>query len=1062
MELYLGLSQAPWENPQLSSVNRLVSRSPLLPLKNETEAFTESTKNPYYQNLNGRWDFSLCEHPGKVKKDHITGKAHFTKAGKIDVPGNWTCQGPALRLDEIPSGPDDLWDIPHYTNVGMPYKEHFPKTPEHNPTGVYRRSFEIKKSWLKRRTVIHFGGVESCYYVYINNQFIGLAKDSRLPSEFDISDAIKEGKNELTVVVLRWCESSVLEDQDQWWMAGIYRDVYLYSSPKDYIQDIAVFPKPAVDGRSAVIGLRLEIGHTEDLRSNYTYNNSDYPGADDFYAEAMVYDEKGKALFKEWMSYKNTLKDRAAGIQFLEKKLSKVKLWSDETPVLYKLIVRLVNKGGKTIDVRTTRFGFRRIEIEDGQLKINGKAIMIKGINRHEHDPIRGKTISETRLRRELKVLKAFNFNAIRTAHYPNDPLFYQLCDELGFYVFDEANIESHAHYKTTTRAACFAQAYLERGMRMVRRDKNHPSVVAWSLGNESGFGENHNALAGWIRYYDADRLLHYEKADNKLATDIIAPMYIPIEEVEDFAKNQHSDRPMILCEYSHAMGNSNGSLKEYWDLFKTYPGLQGGFIWDFADQALISLNKDGSHRLNYGGDFGDQPNDVNFNINGIFGAELNPHPAAFEHHKLTQPIHFKLIDKNKSLFEVVNNFQFIDLSEFRFNYRLEVNGNIIQQGRLSGLGKLKPGERKQFSIKLKEVRLEANEELWINFEAKTKKEDPVLSAHHIIARDQFQLALGKKKALKPEPKLSKQECLVTPSTVDCGNLNLQFDKKNSALKQVKHSGQTFFSGKAGMRLFRAYTDNDGVVQWSGQMQSEKAIATWIASGLENCEEKLINKTIDHSKNGTLLHLEKELVPKVGKTCAPLPSSEEVKWKKLPAIQLKEQWHFQNENSFYIHLKVSIPKSYRSLPRIGFVWPLNKSMNELQWFGAGPHESYCDRDRSAFIGRYSSRVGEQYVPYTFPQAHGNHCHTRSLQLSNGKNKIIIEGSRPFDFSASHYEESHLLEARHSCELRESESSFLSIDLAHGGVGSASCGPDTLEKYKVLPGELELGLKVSLY
>ncbi len=594
-----------WELPELTEINKLPAHSCLIPQSDSPE------NSDRYLSLDGDWDFRLFSRPDEAVFDSTDGW------NSIPVPSNWTMQ--------------DVGDKPIYTNVQMPFDNNYPLVPEDNPTGVYQRQFELPMSWQGKRIVIHFGGVESYLEIHVNGVFAGMSKDSRLPAEFDISTLVQTGSNEITARVIRWSEGSYLEDQDHWWMAGIYRSVYLYCTESAFIEDIHITSDFDVDKRSGILNFESIIGFSWEIGSNRNGDGKTFTGPiSDYFLEVSLLDGKHKILNRSGRvsaSYR-----RSEYRLDWEESLPGVVPWSSENPYLYSLQAVLRESDGTIIDIRTVRVGFRHICIADRELLINGQAVMIKGVNRHEHDDVTGKTISRESMIADIRLLKQFNFNAVRTSHYPNDPLWYDLCDEYGIYVMDEANVESHDNYAVICRDPRWKKAITERVMNMVLRDKNHPCIFGWSLGNESGNGNNHAAAAAMVRAYDSSRILHHEgevKQDwtqgandynggNNRNNDLVNPMYPPIDSVIRYAVENRDPRPMILCEYSHAMGNGNGTLKEYWDAFWSCKGLQGGFIWDWVDQGIRKTDEQGLAYWAYGGDFGEKIHDFDFCINGM------------------------------------------------------------------------------------------------------------------------------------------------------------------------------------------------------------------------------------------------------------------------------------------------------------------------------------------------------------------------------------------------------------------------------------------------------------
>ena len=836
------LFSRPWEQPELISVNRLPPRATLFPFPTVPLALSgDRTLSPWYRCLNGYWQFKLVKNPEAVPPNFFKPDASEREYKPIEVPGNWTVQG---------------YDKPHYTNAMMPFENNPPFVPDDNPTGLFRKKFTVPAEWKNRRIVIHFGGVESMLYVYINGHQVGMGKDSRLPSEFDITPYVKPGKNLLAAMVIRYSDGSYLEDQDHWWMAGIYRDVYLYSTETTYIQDVfatATLDDTFTDG---MLSIKTRLGFEENREANYT-------------VQAKLYDKR-KMIAAVTGSVNGWYRVDNCDCE-LKTRIPKPRQWSAEQPSLYTLLVTLKDQKSRTIENTSCRIGFRSIEIKNRELLINGKAVLIKGVNRHDHHETKGKTVPRETMIRDIELLKQFNFNAVRTAHYPNDPMWYDLCDEYGIYILDEANIEAHANYHILCREPRWSNAFYERGMNMVMRDKNHPCVIGWSLGNESGYGENHDRLADAIRAYDPSRFIHYEGAVKRLwwkkkdcqvfdmygsrATDLICPMYASPYVLEENALHalEGETRPFILCEYSHAMGNSNGSLKEYWDIIKKYHGLQGGFIWDWVDQGLVKKSEVRNQKSEvwisadeapnaiqeechqpggecywaYGGDFGDEPNDANFCINGLIWPDRTPHPAMYEFKKLAQFLDIRFKDKKLT---IQNEQYFTDTAWLKGSWHIKVSGTVVQRGELN-LKPIGPGKKATIYLPVENLNLQPEEEAFLMVSFVTAAKTPWCPAGHEAAWEQF--LLGKGKSVKTKTVSSGVTACETSQaiTITAGLMEVAFSKERGEITSCKHDGLELFLKGPQLNVWRAATDNDGIKRWSGQQS--KPLGKWLAAGID-------------------------------------------------------------------------------------------------------------------------------------------------------------------------------------------------------------------------------------
>ncbi|MDR1144728.1 MAG: hypothetical protein LBK71_01150, partial [Verrucomicrobiales bacterium] len=666
---------ATWEMPELLSLNKLAPRSPLTPFPDRASALTMAPEaSPLRLTLDGEWEFHLCADPGAAA-EFLAADGDRRWDATINVPGNLQTQG---------------FDLPHYTNTQMPFPNLPPSVPAKNPTGVFRRKFSLPAAWHGQRLVLHFGGANSVLYVWLNGELVGLSKDSHLPAEFDITTVARAGAdNELVAVVVKWSDATFIEDQDQWWMSGLHRRVFVEATPKIFLRDL--------DAR-ATLDATLKNGALTVL-AHLGFDGEVPPEVE---IEAQLLSPVGKPVFRKPLTVKFGPKkcsqhdQRAASLSATVKNPAR---WTAETPDLYTLIVGVKSAAGT--HWTRQRLGFRRIEVKQRQVHVNGQSILIRGVNYHDHDEVKGKVMTPEQLRADICQMKRCNFNAIRTCHYPKDTAFLDLCDELGMYVVDEANIESHAFYGELCRDPRYTAAFTTRVMSMVVRDKNHPSVLFWSLGNESGYGPNHDAAAGWVRGFDQSRLLHYEGASiaandlgrdphnrgafwdgGRHATDVVCPMYQDLAGLERYAKSNAETRPLILCEYSHAMGNSNGSLSDYWALFEKYQhrGLQGGYIWEYWDHGLRQQTADGHAYWAYGGDFNDTPNDANFVCDGLVWPDRAPKPGMYEAKKLQQPLS---VTVSGGKFILRNKQHFTTLAWLRGAWSLQVNGAVVATGKL-------------------------------------------------------------------------------------------------------------------------------------------------------------------------------------------------------------------------------------------------------------------------------------------------------------------------------------------------------------------------------------------
>ncbi|NLE54543.1 MAG: DUF4981 domain-containing protein [Lentisphaerae bacterium] len=1045
MTYTLHTATKPWETPEITAINRLPARATLFPYASQDQALArDPAASPWVLSLNGQWRFRYCTDPeGKDTESFMKPTTRCTSWDEITVPGNWTTQG---------------YDRPIYTNIVMPFTNYPPQVPAENPTGLYRTSFTLPKTWQQRRVVIHFGGVESAYYVYINGHEAGFAKDSRTPSEFDLTPWLKAGSNTLAVKVIRWSDASFIEDQDHWWMAGIHREVYLYCTPMAAsIADVFVVGTPDANGQQAE--LKLE------TRARFL-NDQPVKG---WTVSAQVYDEQQQPVLEQPLQGEVPMStgigagNRGHRVE-LATSVANPKLWSDESPCLYTLVVTLKDPDGTSTDITSTRFGFRRIEVKDRQLLVNGQPVMIKGVNRHDFHERLGKTVPRETMLQDVLLLKQFNFNAVRTSHYPNDPHFYDLCDEYGLYVIDEANIEAHHYYANLCDDPRWTAAFLDRGMSMVLRDKNHPCVIFWSLGNETGYGANQDAMAGWIRGYDPSRLIHCEGVLTQRrqgycgwpdgigtrATDVISPMYPTIDNLVKWATTTKDHRPLISCEYAHAMGNSNGNLKEYWDTFEKYHGLQGGFIWDWVDQGLVKCDDQGREFWAYGGDFGDTPNDKNFCINGMVLPDRTPKPAMFEFKKLAQPVAVTAVNLNQGRFRIRNKRWYTGLDDLILSWELTTGQRSLQQGN-AAIPAIAPQANADITLSdLAIPELLPGEECFLNLSFTTAADSPWAPAGHVVAWEQFAMPFSAPPARPAAPyaKLSIKKGSGNEVQIQGRHFALIVDRAAAKITSLSWQNKALILAGPRLNLWRAPTDNDGVKSWSGQ--ANKPLGRWHLAGIDRltCAEshcdvqalddcavviELTNRWVGATPEHQASHVHRYLV--------------------------------LGDGEILVENLITISPAFPDLPRVGVTMTLAPALEQLSWFGRGPHESYADRKAGTMVGLYQGTVTEQYLPYVLPQEHGNKTDVRWLALEAGPNDAALlfqAENRLLEASASHFSAEDLTKAFHTNELEARDEVILNLDFAQRGLGGASCGPDTLQQYRLEPGHYSFSYRIRAY
>jgi len=1040
-----------WENPEIQEINRLPMKSSFLPFSSMNEAVTDAVCGPEYRSsltnanvlsLDGQWNFAFTTSPDAA--------ADYTSIPKdtITVPLTWSLQG---------------WDKPHYTNVQMPFDVLPPFAPQENPTGYYFKEINIPSNWKEKRIVLHVGSAESVLMVYVNGEFAGCSKDTRLESEFDISVFLHSDKpNILCLKVVRYSDASYVEDQDQWWFGGIHRSVFMYCTEDTYLGNVCAVPAGITefDDGSREGELLLKLSFAGNLSAGNGIGNNTNAGEqsfDTFTVSYSVYPYEFTSSKEEASAFIHTKKPVIQGsFDFTcnyrinscttAKKISikNPELWSHESPALY-IVGITITQDGKHIESTAIVTGFRTVEVKNRELLINGKAVLIKGVNRHEHDEKTGKTLSTESMVRDILLLKQHNFNAVRTSHYPNDTRWYELCDRYGIYLTDEANIENHCFYDQLARDSKWSYAYLSRVQRMAVRDCNHPSVIIWSLGNESGDGENQVMCSAWLRRFDSSRPVHYEGfvrpekgqgnftldtlARGKGLTDIIGPMYPSIKLITDYVTTREDYRPLIMCEFSHAMGNSCGSLSDYWKAIEVNHGLQGGYIWDWIDQGIEAFTEKGEKYWKYGGDFNDQPTDYDFCLNGILFPDQTCKPVMAECKQLFSPVKISYsedetisADTKRRVsalrFKVENNFDFSSLEIVSAEWLLMHNGNVIDKGLLS-LPPVKPGEVTDIAVQPK--LLESIDTLQglvlVHFNILLNEDCIWAKKGHII---------GQAEHIVQDAKIPVPICA---------------DQKDI---------QSFIDNIEPC-LFRIPTENDGLKNFFGEYGKEESAFYWMNKAVNSWLQMDLQHIRWVKKDNCVWDI----------LCGPNAIAE-YKDKKIGSYYLSVKPSDDGSGKI-ITAEFKIESFVTNLPRIGIKVKMPSSYSNVQWLGSGPHESYSDRKAGAFTGLYRHAVKDLHVPYVMPQENGNRTGVRSLLLEGDKKLSIISG-KPIEFSAQIFDEESMMKALHTYELEETYESkgfwTLHLDCIQRGVGTATCGPDTLEQYCIKPGKYTMELIIS--
>jgi len=992
-----------WQDPAVIGVNKLPPHATLLPYATVEQAL-EGTReaSPFHLSLNGDWRFRHVNTPADRPRDFFRTGFDDTAWKTIPVPSNWQLHG---------------YDKPIYLNIPYPWAPVDPQPPlippEYNPVGSYRRTFDLPAAWNGRRVFLHFDGVNSAVYLWVNGQAVGYSEDSMTAAEFDVTPFVTPGRNDVAAQVFRWSDASYLEDQDTWRLSGIYRDVYLFSTPPVHISDFGVRTDFDEAYRDATLSIRPR------LRA---FGGA---SAEGWSVEAQLYDAEGRAVLdtaptRDARAILNLNSATRWGV--LEAKVAAPRQWSAETPYLYTLVLSLKDAGGNVVETESARVGFREVEIRNGQFLLNGRPIRLYGVNRHEFDPDTGQYVTLESMVRDVEWLKRYNINAVRTSHYPNDPKWYDLCDRYGIYLIDEANLETHAVYGRLTNDPQWLPAFVGRAAGMVERDKNHPSVLLWSLGNESGAGPNHAAMSGWIRAHDPTRPIHCEGAAalrDPPWVDVISRMYTRIPRLAEMAKDAADARPIMLCEYAYARGNAVGNLKDYWDVIRSHPRLMGAFIWDWQDKALRKRDAQGREFWAFGGDYGDVPNDWTMVANGLVLPDRRPEPEVYEVQKVYQRIDTSAADAAAGRLRVTNDYDFAPLDFVEALWDVTEDGRVLRQG-TTAVPALAPKAEGELRLPLGPLPApRAGRERFLNVRYSLKADAIWAKRGHIVAWEQFALPAAPAPAAVsasslPEVRLTEGAAAFT---VSGPGFSVSIGRQTGALESFRAGSRELVAGPLVPNFWRVPLDND---IGNGSNDMPKRCAVWKASGPDR---QVTRVRAERLGRGTV-RVTADAV--------------------LPAGQSAYVTTYTIHGSGDVVVEARFAPGAAKLPelpRFGMQMAVLPALSTMTWLGTGPHDTYWDRQTGAPVGRYSGKVADLVHDYVRPQENGNRTGVRWIALTDARGAGLLASGLPllsvsaWPYSMQELEAAtHVNELPHRADPAHPRPVTLNLDYRQTGVG----------------------------
>lgn len=993
-----------WENINLTGINRLPAHTDFYRFNELDVAQTfNKEKSKGYQLLDGEWKFLFLEAPECSPENFYHEDFEVNQLDSIEVPSCWQLKG---------------YGKMHYTDVLYPFPINPPFVPQENPTGIYFKDIDVEKGDQKH--ILKFNGVDSAFDLYLNGQHVGFSKVSRMPSEFDISPFVKNGKNRITVRVYQFSDGTYLEDQDMWWLSGIFRSVELFSVHKDTLADVYIETLPDNEFKNYTLKVK---GH--------------------FFTEKV---RKIKAsLFYEGEVIDGYTLEVEKGAFLSDRDMIDPLLWNAEEPNLYVLTLEYELGNGEK-EIIPLRFGVRSIDIINNEIRVNGKRIFFNGVNRHDFNPKKGRTVTYEDMLEDVLLMKKNNINAVRTAHYPNQDVFYDLCDQYGLYVIDEADLECHGfentgNYNWISDNELWEKQYIDRAVRMVKRDRNHPSVIIWSLGNESGAGRNFTAMYQAIKEIDSTRLVHYEGDRVAAYSDVYSTMYTRLKRLEEIGRDHEGKKPHILCEYGHAMGNGPGGLTEYQDVMRKYLRLQGGFVWEWYDHGIEQVDEAGNKYYLYGGDYGDFPTNGNFCIDGLVFPDRTPSPGLIEYKKVIEPIVTEAVDLQQAKIKVKNRYDFKNLQGIIMNIKVKSFGRLLEEKEIS-IDNIPAQEAKEVILPINLVKALQFEEVRIYISYLEPKDTLYAKKGHLITNESFLVpSTALKKVVKQKRSSKDTELKITQSQtmliIKHYNFKAEFSKIYGTLSSYKIDGEEIIQKGPELTIWRAVIDND-------MYKKEDWINKYF---LKEAKEQFVSLEYEVSEEFIDVQIEKYF------------SSVNQAW----GFNLIYKYRITNEGVLSIHVKgdkvlrgKEIPAM---IPRIGLTMNLNQEYKDVTWYGRGEGESYQDSKRSQMIGLYSKTVEEMHTDYIYPQENGSRSDTSYFALTKGDQSILFNFKEIQDFTIHDYETEDLEEAKHRGNIKKSPYNVVTIDYKQSGLGSNSCGEEQLPPHKVGIEDFEIGLEI---